>query len=159
MIEIGIDPGVNTGLAISNDGVLTEVLTCAAVVAEDEILNLNKIHPVNIKFEDARLRVWFGSKGNEVKQGAGSIKRDCQRWEEFCIFHKIKFQAIAPKNNRTKIKAAAFEKMTGYTGRTNEHGRDAAMLVFKRKGIKSVAGCWNPGAPACDCPACGGDCK
>ena len=34
------------------------------------------------------------------------------------------------RKSGTKMKADAFEKLTGYTGRTSEHGRDAAMLVF-----------------------------
>ena len=32
----------------------------------------------------------------------------------------------------TKSKADTFKKLTGWTGRTNEHARDAAMLVFRR---------------------------
>ena len=34
--------------------------------------------------------------------------------------------------NATKKKVEDFTRMTGWTGRTNEHARDAAMLVFKR---------------------------
>ena len=44
--------------------------------------------------------------------------------------HGIDFEAVPPKNNKTKMTAEAFERMTGWKGRTNEHGRDAAMLVY-----------------------------
>lgn len=84
-----------------------------------------------VRFEDARLRTWFGKeKGPAQLQGAGSIKRDCQRWEEFLTYHAIPFEEIAPKNNRTKISAEEFKRLTGWQEKTNEHGRDAAMLVF-----------------------------
>jgi hypothetical protein len=36
---------------------------------------------------------------------------------------------VAPKNNTTKISAEYFKAVTKWTARTNEHGRDAAMLV------------------------------
>jgi hypothetical protein len=39
---------------------------------------------------------------------------------------------VHPAANATKKKAKDFIRMTGWTGRTNEHARDAAMLVFKR---------------------------
>ena len=44
----------------------------------------------------------------------------------------IHFKMIHPAANATKKKADDFKRMTGWTGRTNEHARDAAMLVFKR---------------------------
>jgi hypothetical protein len=31
------------------------------------------------------------------------------------------------------MNAEMFEKITGYNERTNEHGRDAALLIFGRK--------------------------
>lgn len=39
---------------------------------------------------------------------------------------------IHPAANATKTKADVFKKRTGWVERTNEHARDAAMLVFKR---------------------------
>lgn len=40
---------------------------------------------------------------------------------------------FAPKNNRTKLTAEQFNRLTGWTARTNEHSRDAAMLIWGRK--------------------------
>lgn len=42
----------------------------------------------------------------------------------------IPFELVAPKNNKTKVSADYFKKLTGWEGRTNEHERDCAMLVF-----------------------------
>jgi hypothetical protein len=42
------------------------------------------------------------------------------------------FEMIDPKSQKgfTKINESRFQKMTGFTKRTSEHARDAAMLVF-----------------------------
>jgi len=135
MILLGIDPGVHTGFAVYDPAAkqLIEVATMSAVAAEVRVLAYCCKHEsVRLYFEDARKRQWLGSKGREALQGAGSIKRDSQRWEEFCQYHGIDFVAVAPQHNRTKLPADQFQRITGWTGRTNEHGRDAAMLVFGR---------------------------
>jgi len=129
---IGIDPGVNTGVALSCKARLRDVLTMSAVEAEQYVLKERDIEPLDliVVFEDARLRKWFGNAGREVLQGAGSIKRDCGRWEEFLSFHNIHFMARAPQKGGTKMDAERFNKLTGWTGRTSEHARDAALLVW-----------------------------
>jgi hypothetical protein len=44
---------------------------------------------------------------------------------------------VAPMNIKTKIKAEAFKRLTGWQGQTNEHSRDAAMMVFGLKSVKN----------------------
>lgn len=132
---IGIDPGVNTGIAVwdrSGKDFYT-IKTVTAVEAEACINFYRGVSNAKIlvRYEDARMRTWFGKeKGVAQLQGAGSIKRDCQRWEEFLTHYEIPFEEVAPKNNRTKMTAEEFKRLTGWEGKTNEHGRDAAMLVF-----------------------------
>lgn len=132
---VGIDVGTNTGFAIFNfeQKELTEVKTTTFTEATNTILNFKQLE-LNffVRFEDARQRVWFGNKGKESLQGAGSIKRECNIWEEFLTFHKIPFECVAPKNNITKTKQDFFKQLTKWQGTTNEHGRDAAMLVFQK---------------------------
>lgn len=128
---VGIDPGVTTGLALYDreEKRLVAVESYQILEAMDEVrvrLHLG----LELRFEDARMRRWFGKKDREVLQGAGSIKRDCQIWEDFCHRHQIKVTHIPPMDNLTKLNAGQFAKLTGWEGRTNEHGRDAAMLVF-----------------------------
>jgi len=131
-VVIGIDPGVNTGVAVADGGKLVSVGCMAAVNAEELVLQtmIDNGGKLFVRFEDARMRQWFGSKGREALQGAGSIKRDCARWQEFLEHHNIPHARIAPKANRTKLTADQFKRITGWQGRTNEHSRDAAMLVF-----------------------------
>jgi len=130
MILIGLDPGVHTGFAMSENGVLVHVATFKACLAENMVEHHAKGKDAVVYFEDARLRTWFGSKGREALQGAGSIKRDCHRWEEWLEFHGIKFVKVAPKSNKTKLTADQFKRITGWQGKTNEHNRDAAMLIY-----------------------------
>lgn len=132
MLLIGIDPGVCTGFATAENGKLLSVDSGMACEIEMQIDFLRESYDIFVYFEDARMRQWFGNSGREVLQGAGSVKRDCQRWEEWLILRNIPHCKIAPKNNRTKLNAAQFLKLTGWEKRTNEHSRDAAMLIFKR---------------------------
>lgn len=136
MILIGIDAGVNTGFAKSYDGKLVEVKTYPIIqamrVAAFTIGQAKRYgHDLTIYIEDARKRKWVTG-GREKLQGVGSVKRDCGIWEEFCIYYDVDFELVAPKNNRTKMTAEQFKKLTGWQHRTNEHGRDAAMLIWGR---------------------------
>lgn len=136
MILIGIDTGVNTGVAVMIDGELRDVKTLSIIEAMEFVKELQgnqPIKPLKLYIEDARLRKWFGKNANAKKQGAGSIKRDCAIWEEFCVHYGVDFSLVAPKDNNTKLSADAFKHLTGWTGRTSQHARDAAMLIWGRK--------------------------
>lgn len=135
-ILIGIDAGVNTGFAKSYDGELVEVKTYSIIEAMKSVEFTIKYakehgHQLTVYIEDARKRKWVTG-GREKLQGVGSVKRDCGIWEEFCIHHDVDFELVAPKNNRTKLSAEQFKKLTGWQHRTSEHGRDAAMLIWGR---------------------------
>lgn len=137
-ILIGIDTGVHTGFAVAFDhgegGVLQKVQSLSITQAMQCVLEYEDEHDLKdimLYIEDARKRTWFTG-GREKAQGVGSVKRDAQIWEDWCKEKGINFKLIHPAANATKKKVEDFTRMTGWTGRTNEHGRDAAMLVFKR---------------------------
>ena len=137
-ILIGIDTGVHTGFAVAFDhgegGELQKVQSLSITQAMQSVLEYEDEHDLKdimLYIEDARKRTWFTG-GREKAQGVGSVKRDAQIWENWCKEQGINFKLIHPAANATKKKAEDFTRMTGWTGRTNEHGRDAAMLVFKR---------------------------
>jgi hypothetical protein len=130
---IGIDPGVVTGFAIWDKN--EKRFTCVQSDSlHDCLLRIQNCIDNDMSFfvrvEDARKRAWFGKSGREQLQGAGSIKRDCKIWEDYLKDVGVNYEMVAPKNNRTKLNDEAFRKMTGHKERTNEHARDAAMLVF-----------------------------
>lgn len=131
-IILGIDPGVKTGLAMWNkqEKKMTAIYSSGILMVMKAVLSVPPGILIKIRMEDARKRKWFGKTQREVLQGAGSIKRDCQIWEEFFLLHELPYELVPPKNNKTKLDAKLFSNMTGWKSRTNEHERDAGMLVY-----------------------------
>lgn len=132
---IGIDTGVNTGYAVWDMKIKSflAIRTLPIHKAMEIIANAQDttwFKDVFVRIEDARKRTWFGKAGKEQLQGAGSIKRDAKIWEDFLTDLGIDFEMVAPKNNKTKLNAETFKKITKWEGKTTEHSRDAAMLVF-----------------------------
>lgn len=142
MLYVGIDPGEHTGVAIWHSGTkqFADVYTCKLHQAMERVRALwLTYHPaLCVVFEDARQRTWFPKERNASEyrgrlMGAGAAKRDAAIWEEFLTDYGIPFEAHKPQAHGTKWKADFFAKVTGYTGRTSEHARDAALLVFQRR--------------------------
>ena len=132
MIYIGIDPGVNTGIAVW-DSDIKEFRYVASIKihkAIDFVLAMSKDYDLKVVVEDARKRRWYGANSNAKVQGAGSIKRDCKIWDDFLQDYRINSIMRAPQKGMTKMSAAQFKRLTGWKERTNEHSRDAAMLVY-----------------------------
>jgi hypothetical protein len=135
VICIGIDPGTHTGVAVwdSKEGKFLSLETLPIHRAMVEVMNLRIGREILVVFEDARQRKWFGEGDTDAKkQGAGSVKRDCSIWEDFCKDYGIPFRAIPPVKGATKITPEYFKLISHYQGRTSEHSRDAAMLVIGR---------------------------
>lgn len=137
-ILIGIDTGVKTGYAVAHDlgsgGKLEEVQTLSITKAMDRVKQLAEQYGkenMKLYIEDARKRTYVTG-GREKLQGVGSVKRDALIWDDWCKEQEFHYLMVHPKANTTKLKAERFKQLTGYVKRTSEHGRDAAMLVFKR---------------------------
>ena len=133
-IRVGIDPGTRTGLTFYNLTTkkieLCNTFSIVGAMKEIEGLVAEKTN-VEVWFEDARKRTWIPKQvGRERLQGAGSIKRDCAIWEEFCSFHGIRFRKVAPKNISTKLNKDVFARVTGWDKRVSVHARDSAMIVY-----------------------------
>jgi hypothetical protein len=131
---IGIDPGVKTGFATFDP--LARKLTALTGSTHkiwESVKVLNKLYDVVVYIEDARLRNWYGKQSKEKQQGAGAIKIQCTLWQQFLDDNEISYHLVAPKNTITKITKEHFAFITGFTARTSNHARDAAMLVYGRK--------------------------
>ena len=138
-IFIGIDPGTKTGLAIWNAKTekFAEIVTTSIVGAMQIVQQYAARLDVRLVMEDARQRKWLPRERNESEyrgklMGAGSIKRDCEIWQEFADFYGIPLTLIPPRKGLTKWTAEYFARLTGWKGRTSNHARDAALLVWGR---------------------------
>ena len=139
MIWVGIDTGTHTGLAVWEGGHFTELVTVPLHRALERVAQLAAQHPgdVRVVFEDARQRKWIPRERSfsQMKgraMGAGAVKRDAAIWQEFLEDKGIPFDAVPPRKGLTKWSADTFAAVTGYRGRTSDHARDAALLVFGR---------------------------
>ena len=126
---VGIDPGVTTGVAFYDLPARAFVNITSGKIL-DMMALVHEAKPDYLLMEDARLRRWFGKAGREKLQGVGSIKRDCQIWEDFLIAEGIDYSLLKPTKGTTKWEPAVFRAYTGYLKRTNEHSRDAAVLIL-----------------------------
>lgn len=144
-LVIGIDCGKHTGMAVwnSTQRKFTFIDTVLIHQAMEMVLDLSKAYSVLVVFEDARQRRWYGHFDKKLRrwvnspeddasvlQGAGSVKRDATIWEDFLLDHGISHVAAPPVKGGTKWDAKVFRRITGWQGRTSEHSRDAAILVF-----------------------------
>jgi len=135
-LAIGVDPGVNTGVGIKclESGQYKMIKSMQLHEALFLVMDLLKKYELYIIVEDARLRTCFKGTGKERLQGAGSVKRDSKIWEEFLIDvakdnRRLHFKMLAPNGKKTGLSHAYFSKIIKWNKRTNQHARDAAMLI------------------------------
>lgn len=132
-VLIGIDPGTHTGIAIKTEGKWHRIETMQIHEAIETVLYYNKKYSaadeILVRFEDARLRTYFGKSDREKLQGAGSVKRDCSIWHEVLSHYHIRFQRIHPRYVKATT-AEQFKALTGWHGQTSIHAREAAWLIL-----------------------------
>ena len=130
-ITIGIDPGVHTGIAVAVDGVL-EVVETRDFWRAVELVDNYRCLAFTLIIKDPRGQRVAPSQYNSARlRGVGSVERDAKLWIEYAERYGIPYRAVKPGKLR-KIDAATFAKLTGWTGRTSEHARAAAMMVHER---------------------------
>lgn len=138
-IAIGIDPGKKTGFALKDIG-SGEFLTVESLMIHEAMIRVMELHQkegveLYAAVEDARKRKWYNDKGMDKKSarglamGAASVKRDSVIWEDFLKDFGIPLRLEKPAAGRSKVNAVYFERLTGWKKSTNEHGRDAGMLI------------------------------
>ena len=139
MILIGIDTGTHTGFAVYDTKTrkLVEVTSMKIHQAMDRVAEMNKLHTdIKIRVEDPRQRTWFGTERmsreqeRQKLQGVGSVKRDATIWDDYLKDLGVPYEMVPPRYNVTKRTSDIFKRYTGWTKPTNEHGRDAAGLIY-----------------------------
>jgi hypothetical protein len=138
-LYIGIDTGTETGFAEWSRPLrkltIVDSLMIHQAMTRITALQADKPRQFFVRVEDARLRTWIpkmptASRERGRREGAGSVKRDAKILEDFLTDLGVDFELVAPKNNKTKVTQDYFSSLTGWKGKTNQHARDAAMMVF-----------------------------
>ena len=142
-IIVGIDPGQYTGVAVYDADdrrfLSLDTLTFWGAVALLEDLS-ERYMGLRVRLEDPNMiRAIYsrhdrttGVKRDRVGQNVGMNKRDAQLWAEWLTDRGIAFDRVKPFPKSEKKNATTFKRTTGWQGRTNEHQRDAGMLVWGR---------------------------
>ena len=143
---VGIDPGKDVGFATAKDGLLLNVTTIDFWECINHLRNM-QFMGITVYIEDPNvnrpifIKSLFGTEKSKnlmmqkIAQDVGANKRDAQLIIEFCVRHKISVVPRPPlRGFFSKMNSKDFKITTGYTERTSQHGRDAAMLIY---GIKA----------------------
>jgi len=137
LFYIGIDSGTNTGFAVWSTKQkkfvsIETMMIHQAFECVMEYANGFGKENIFVVVEDANKRKWYGSNANAKMQGAGSIKRDGKVWRDFLEDKEIPHEMVHPLRGGTKLDEQTFKNTTGWTERTSNHARDAAMLVINK---------------------------
>lgn len=133
---IGIDPGMNTGMARYVNGVLVELET---VLPWHVRVALDALRPAIVVFEDSRKQshTWTRIASREASlkmaRNVGEIDAWCKLIEAECAALGIQCMGISPLGKGEKLAAPAFARVTGWEGKSNEHTRDAAMVAWPHR--------------------------
>lgn len=136
---LGIDPGASTGLAFFREGKLSALET---IQPHTLPATLKALMPTRVIFEDSRLesKVWSTAPTLAAKlkiaRNVGQIDAWCTLITSVCADLGIPAHGISPTDKGAKVKAEAFVLATGWTGRANQHERDAAMVAWKYRGAR-----------------------
>jgi len=134
---IGIDPGQSTGIAYFINGKLDGIGTIAPHEILEHISGAKRVI-----FEDSRLtsHVFTTVKSRpaalKMARNVGEIDAWCKLIVAHCERLGIPAHGVSPKGKGAKIDADSFSKLTGWTGRSNAHERDAACIAWPYRGAK-----------------------
>ena len=136
---LGIDPGAHTGVARIEGGQLVSLQTIAPHEIER---TLREAAPDRVIFEDSRLQSHIWTRGKSIAATAkmarnvGQVDAWCSLITAVCGELGIPAHGISPLGKGQKMAADQFERITGWTGRSNQHERDGAMVAWPYRNSK-----------------------
>lgn len=72
----------------------------------------------------------------KIAQNVGAVKESTRELIRVLQSRCVLVERVAPRRGRrgvrAKVSSAEFRQITGYSGRSSQHARDAAMLVYDR---------------------------
>lgn len=137
---IGIDPGKQTGISTYRDGALVELRTVSPGDVYEVLLESGATRVV---MEDSRLQsaVFPRAVGPramlKIARNVGEVDQICRRIEAVCETAGIDLVRVSPLGKGAKLNAARFREVTGWTGGSNQHTRDAAMVAWPYRRMTS----------------------
>ena len=134
-LVMGFDPGEQTGAALYRDGTLSELFTTLPAQYGAVLANYK---PDLLVVEDSRLQSHVFTGPNESAKARLKIARNIGMVDGFCSILarmaetlEIPMIGVSPLGKGAKINAAQLATITGWTGRSNQHERDAAVVSHK----------------------------
>lgn len=141
MMVLGIDPGANTGIAVFVDGKLISLETIAPHQVGDYI---KASGAQRVVYEDSRLisHTWSTAPSRaaalKMARNVGEIDAWCRLITQVCADMSLSVLGISPKGKGQKLDAAEFERVTGWSGQSNQHCRDAAMVAWPYRVVRNA---------------------
>lgn len=139
MLILGIDPGANTGMASYINGKLAHLITVQPVEIASRI---ELTRPCRVVFEDSRLEsyTWTSIKSRpaalKMARNVGEVDAWCKLIEAICAKLGTPAHGVSPTKKGSKVNAERFAAITGWSGPSNEHVRDAAMVAWPFRSTK-----------------------
>jgi hypothetical protein len=134
MLIYGIDPGKNCGVAVFEDYELIKLLTLSPL----QLMRLiQDTKPDMVFYEDSRLQsVVFNRCVNrlsmlKIARNIGEVDGYCGMIIGACADAGSVANGVSPKAKGPKLDAEAFNRITKWTERSNQHERDAAMVALR----------------------------
>ena len=138
---VGIDPGTSTGFAVYRSGKLLSLQTIHPL---DIASTLAQWMPARVIFEDSRLtsHLFTTNKNQAVAKSmarkVGQVDAYCGLITAACERLEIPAHGISPAQKGKKVNAEDFAALTGWTGLSNEHTRDGAMVAWKYRNAEAA---------------------
>lgn len=140
-IYVGIDPGVNTGVAVWNPTTkkFDQMLTLDFWQTLSFIEKNNHKDVFFVLENPDLIKPMYGKKSSiqkkevrdAINQRIGKNKAMALLYLEYLEIQGANYISIKPVSK--KKNKSVFQKITGYSQRTNQHVRDAGMLVYERR--------------------------
>lgn len=131
----GIDPGTHTGYAWIHDGEIREVQTSDFWEVYHHLYRYAKREDSVIVIEQGGLNspTFYQASNlraqNKTSQRVGQANREAELLA--AGLEKAGFQVVRVRPTKSKWDKATCQQITGYSGRTSEHARDALRLAYE----------------------------
>lgn len=135
-VSIGIDPGKVTGVAIAENGILQSLESTDFWGAFYTVRHFVETCDYNADFQTDVLVVVEVPTTKASWHGPGSahnVGRVCRESELLAAGIERLGATVITLHPQGKLNQKQFARITGWTKRTNQHCRDAAMLVYGAK--------------------------